>query len=270
MGEGGDRLKVLHILECLASFPNGLGVSEVSQRVGIPKSSVHRLLMAMEKEAYVVKEVAGKRYRLGAKVLQLADAYSRIADIRELARPHLRNLLDLTQETIHLVQLEETEGVYIDKLDTPQPIGLMSRVGKRILLHSTAAGKAILAYLPESRVRAIINRMGLEPQTANTITSYARLLEALNEVRERGCAIDDNENRLGVVCIGAPILDYQGWATGAISISAPASRMTTAQAERYAPDLLAAALKVSSSLGYQPDDRISGWVLKELASGAQR
>ena len=182
----------------------------------------------------------------------------------------MRNLLDLTQETIHLVQLEETEGVYVDKLDTPQPIGLMSRVGKRILLHSTAAGKAILAYLPESRVRAIVNRMGLEPQTPNTITSYARMLEALNEIRKRGCAIDDNENRLGVVCIGAPILDYQGWATGAISISAPANRMTASQAERYAPDLLTAAFKVSSALGYQPDARISGWVLKELAVGDKR
>lgn len=269
MGESGDRLKVLHILECLANSPNGLGVSDVSRRVEIPKSSVHRFLIAMEEEGYVVKEVAGKRYRLGAKVLQLADAYSRIVDIRELARPYLRNLLDLTQETIHLVQLEETAGVYIDKLDTPQPIGLMSRIGKRIPLHSTAAGKAILAYLPESRVRAVVSRVGLEPQTPNTITSYARLLEALSEVRRRGYAIDDNENRLGVVCIGAPILDYQGWAVGAISISAPASRMTPSQAERYAPELLTAALKASSGLGYHPDARISGWAMNEPAGAGK-
>lgn len=262
----GSCLKALEVLECLAAHAEGLTLAEVSRATGLPKSTCHRLLTALEASGHIVKEFGSLRYRLGARILRLSEAYSRALDLRELAQRYLRQLAELTQETIHLVKFEETCGVYIDKIDTPHAIGLMSRIGAQLMLHCTAAGKSILAYLSDDRLRHVVSRVGLPRRTPNTITTYAQLESELAVVRVRGYAIDNEENRVGVVCIGAPVFNHSGEPVAAISISAPVARMDVQQAEGYAVDLLTAALALSVKVGYCVDGRVAGWRVRQDAS----
>lgn len=243
-------VKTLEVLEVLASANGGMGVTEISRALDLSKSTVHRILTALVERQYVLKDETTRRYRLGFKLLLLSSQVLDSLELRQIARPELVELANKTRETVHLVWKEGDEGVYVEKIDTPETIGLLSRVGKRVPLYSTAVGKTMLAFMDDRQLTFYLARVKLTPVTPNTITDPVTLKEHLVQVRQQGFALDCEENRLGVICVAAPIFHSSGQVIAAISISGPDFRFPVARAQELGPVVREAALRISKKLGF--------------------
>jgi len=243
-------VKTLEVLEVLAAADGGLGVTEISRALDLSKSTVHRILTALVDRQYVLKDETTRRYRLGFKLLLLSSQVLNSLELRQIARPELVELAGKTRETVHLVWKEGDEGVYVEKIDTPETIGLMSRVGKRMPLYSAATGKSMLAFMDGGWLAAYLDRVKLNPLTPNTITDPVTLKEHLIQIRQQGFALDHEENRPGVICVAAPIFQSSGQVIAGISISGPSFRFGIDRATELGPLVREAALRISKKLGF--------------------
>ncbi|MCI8443470.1 MAG: IclR family transcriptional regulator [Provencibacterium sp.] len=243
--------RIFGILELLAA-QGKLPLHEIAQRLSLHKSTAHRLLCSLIAMGYVRKEERTGCYRLTFKLLELSGMLLEGLDIVGLARPFLERLGQQAHEAVHLVQRDGAEIVYIDKVEMREgSIRMVSRIGLRRPIYCTAVGKAMLAEMPEGKVAQLWERSRIERLTERTIISLDALFRELEEVRARGYALDNEENEIGVRCIGACILDYQGRANNALSVSAPLSRMSDRRIQELAPFILEARRKISRELGYQ-------------------
>lgn len=218
-----DRL--FGALELLAE--NGdAGVMEVSTALGLNKSTAHRVLNSLIYMGYARQNEETGRYEPSLKVVDLANQVMKHVDIVQVVRPYLRKLMELTGETVHFVERDGTDAVYIDKVESYRNgIQMVSRIGSRIPLYCSGVGKAIAAELDEHEVEEIWNRSRILPLTPYTITDFEAFRRELSEIRERGYALDNEENENGVRCIAVSLKDYTGRVKYAFSISAPVSRM---------------------------------------------
>jgi DNA-binding IclR family transcriptional regulator len=238
------------IIDALAETREDASLAEIAAIVKMHKSTVHRLMMNLERHRLVDRDPTG-HYRLGMKLYDLGiRAFSRF-DIRHRARPHLEKLMGNTEETVHLCILDDGEMLYVDKVEPKRSIRMSSTVGRRNAVHCTAVGKAVLASLPEAVVDQIIAQQGLRRFTDNTLTTAAELKSELREVRHRGYAIDDEENEEGVRCIGALVRDYSGRPAAAISVSAPSFRTSREKLRSLAQLVCETARAVSLEWGYR-------------------
>lgn len=242
--------RALLILDLLKENPNGLRITEIAKALNVAKSSAHRLTTTLNNFGYVKQDSETKKYSLGLKLVELGDVVLQSLDIRTVASPFLHELANELGETVHLVIRENSEIVYIDKIESPQTIRMYSRIGKRAPLHCTGVGKAILAYLPESIRNKIINEKGLQKFTEYTITTKEDLLRNLEEIRKRGYSIDDQEHELGIRCVAAPIFNHKNEVIAGISVAAPTFRFQTEMIETYANRVTKNASQISLSLGY--------------------
>jgi len=241
--------KAFAILDMLASNgENGASLTEVSSHLGMSKSTAHRYLTTLE-ELAVVERDEKDHFRLGLKLIELTGAILSDHDLRKVSESFLNEVAAQTQETVHLAVPSLNEVVYIAKVDSSHSIRMASRIGGRMPMYCTALGKAILAHYPLDRVEEII-REGTPAQTLYTLTSPQTLLAELERVRAQGFATDDQENEIGVRCVGAPIFDYTTKVIGAISVSGPANRLTKGRCLELGPLVRDAALKVSRRMGY--------------------
>jgi DNA-binding IclR family transcriptional regulator len=241
--------KAFTILDMLAS--NGEGgtpLTGISSHLRMSKSTAHRYLTTLEKLA-VVERDAKDHFHLGPKLIELAGTFLSDHNLRSVSEPFLNELAARTQEAVHLAVPSVNEVVYIAKVDSPHSIRMASRIGGRMPMYCTSLGKAILAHYPSGRVEEII-REGLLARTPYTITSPQALHAELERVRAQGFAIDDQENEIGVRCVGAPIFDYTIQVIGAISVSGPANRMSKERSLELGPLVREATLKVSRRMGY--------------------
>ncbi|WP_224337656.1 HTH-type transcriptional regulator XacR [Haloprofundus halobius] len=200
------------------------GVTELAQNLDMGKSAVHNHLTTLRKHGYVLK--TGDEYRVGLKFLEIGGRTRKSMKFYQVAEPEVKSLAAETGELANLLVEEQGLGVYLMRSKGEQAVNLDTYAGLRTYLHTTALGKAILAYLPESRVDEIIDQRGLEPITSNSIQTRDELFESLEAVRERGYAIDDGERLEGLRCIAAPVKMSSGTVLGSISVSAPASRVS--------------------------------------------
>ncbi|MDI3257029.1 MAG: IclR family transcriptional regulator [Kyrpidia sp.] len=250
---GEDTVKsvdrALVILERVSRRKEGAGITELAADVGMYKSTVHRLLTTLVRRGYVRQDRETGRYKLGYAILDMASRLLESVDLRQEARPYLEELADHTHEVVHLVVLDHGEVVYIEKVEGTETIRMHSRVGARAPVHCTGVGKAILAFLPEEDVKMIVEKRGLEPHTPQTITRWPQLQAELQQVRERGFAVDREENEPGIVCVAAPIWDHTGRVCAALSVSAPKMRMSDARVNDLADRVRRAGLAVSARLG---------------------
>ncbi len=243
-------IRALIILEALADNANGLTLTELSDLTGITKTTAYRFLQDLVTHHYVRRDDASKRYFLGYRVLGLSAALLDGLDVRTVARAELEHLVAELQETVHLVQLDGTEAVYIDKVDCPQPIMLKSRIGKRRPIHCTGVGKVLLAFSPDSLLDQLIQEPGLTRYTQNTITDPAELRTELLNIRTRGYALDNSEHREGITCIAGPVFDVHGRITAAVSVAGPTFRFPLARAESAAPLVLESCRTISFGCGF--------------------
>lgn len=244
--------RALAILDVLAARPAGCSLGEASAQVGLHKSTVHRLMMVLERHRLVDKSAESGRYRLGLKLFEYGSRAASATDVREHSRPYLNMLMRDTDETVHLCILDNGEVLYVEKMEPQRSVRMASSVGRRMPAHCTSVGKAMLALLPEEEVEALIRPLGMRALTKHTLTSMAALKAELRTTRTRGYAIDDEENEPGVRCIGAAVRDYTGRPVAAMSISAPAFRLTRDAMPGVAKLVMKAAAALSAELGYAP------------------
>lgn len=234
----------------IASASDGRkSLTQIANHLNVSKSTAHRYLTTLEGLG-VVQRDERETYRLGLRLVELAGAVLADHDLRREAEPELEALAQSTKETAHLAVPSGNEVFYLAKVDSPHAIRMFSRIGSRMPMHCTALGQSILAHLPEERVREVLSE-GLPRRTPNTITDPVALRANLELVRQRGFAIDEEENEAGVRCVGAPVFDLAGAVVGAISISGPTMRITPEVALAIAPAVMQAARAVSLRLGYQ-------------------
>jgi DNA-binding IclR family transcriptional regulator len=243
------------ILEVLSQYSQGLSLRDLSQKVNLTKGTTHRLLSSLAYLDFIRQNPMNKHYLLSFKLVELGNRLLNQIDYRIEARPFLVELAERTRETAHMVILDQFEVLYIDKVEAignTTGLRMASMLGSRIPAHCSAVGKALLAFLPEEKLEELAGTNGLPKKTENTITKLEKLKEHLKLVRKRGYALDNEENEIGIRCIGAPIHDQRGEVIAAISISVPTSRMKSRTMKTMLKgQVLDTAWKISSKLGYQ-------------------
>jgi DNA-binding IclR family transcriptional regulator len=250
-GRGGVQSleRAAALLRALAEAGRPLSAGELAAAVGLPRPTVYRLLQTLCAEGWVAQN--GRSFVIGASVLWLAARRLEQLELRSVGRPLLAELRDRTGETVHLGVLEAGQVVYVEKLESPGPLRMASMVGRIVPAHSTALGKAMLAYLPREQVERIVERHGLVRRTPNTITDPARLFQELAAIRARGYSIDNVENEEGIRCVGAAIFDHRGRVAGAVSVSGSVASISLERARRELGTLVReTAQRISQAMGW--------------------
>ena len=243
-------LMALDVLELVArAGSRGISLSSICRELSLSKSTGLRILGTLESRGYVRRDNEGARYRLGIRALEMWSAALEGLDLREVARPELQGLVAQTDEIAHLAILDHGEVVYVDKIEGSQPIRIYSRIGRRAPAYCTGVGKALLSGLSDAELAAYLDEHPLKAFTSTTIVDRSRLLEELQLVRTRGYAFDMEEHEEGVRCVAAPLRDHTGRVVAAISLTAPAMRMSADRMQALAPLVVEAANRISQALG---------------------
>jgi DNA-binding IclR family transcriptional regulator len=250
--------RALAILEAVAREPEGLSNADISRKLQIPKSSASYILRTLEAKGYLNRERDSGRYRVGLKILSLSRGALSGIDVREVALPIMRNLVEKTGLTCHLAILDGPEAVYIEKVEPPGFIRMDTWVGRRMRVHATSVGKALVAYIPQDKLEKIVAESAMEKRTAKTITTLPRLLKELEKVRTQGYAVDDEENNLGARCVGAPVFNQQGAIEASVGLSGTTNQVNSQTMPRILDALKDAARHVSMQLGYRAPQRRAG------------
>jgi IclR family transcriptional regulator, KDG regulon repressor len=237
-----------------------IGLSELARRLGLGKSTVHRLLSTLSEEGLIERNPETGRYRLGLRVLELAAAVSTHMDLHQAATQHMEALRNLTGETVHIAVLDRDafEVVYVERRESPNMLRLFGRVGHRNRAHRTSTGKALLAHLPVAELDELLRRHDLDPRTPYTITDPDVLRGELAKVRDQGYAENINESELGVASVGAPIRNAAGEVIAAISVAGPVMRFEGESMRRFAAATVQAAGGISERHGYREPPSAAG------------
>ena len=243
--------RAILLLEELAQHIDGCGVTHLSCLTGLHKSTIHRLLNTLMNKGYISKDSETNKYYLGIKILHLSSAILDRLDVRKIARPYAEELCRSTDEVVHLSILDSGEAVYIDKFESPnKSIRMYSQIGRRVPLHCTGVGKVLLAWLPEEDVEYILKSKGMKAHTQNTITDIKTMKKHLEEIRNKGYALDEIEHEDGIRCVAAPIYNLKGKVIASISVSGPVTCVTKERMPELTKEVLKTAKNISHELGY--------------------
>ncbi|WP_162524311.1 IclR family transcriptional regulator [Halobellus captivus] len=226
-----------------------VGVSELADRVGRSKSTVHAHLVSLAHRGYVVND--GGQYRLGLRFLDIGVRVRERIDLYHVAAPKLEEMAIQSKGNTRCLVEENGLGTFIAGATGKHSVSTDARVGTQMPLHCISGGKAILAHLPKRNVRSIIDRYGLEKRTDNTITDIERLFETLEQIRSDGFALNLGESADGIHAVGAPVLNERGGVIGAISVSGAANRLPVERCRGEIADLvIATANEIELDLTY--------------------
>jgi DNA-binding IclR family transcriptional regulator len=250
-------LSILMFLAEDGGHPVGVTLTDLATGLGLSKSTVLRLAAPLRETRLIDQDPESGRYRLGPQNALLGQLYLERLDVRRVASPLLHQLAEEAGETVHLLTFDPPEIVYIDKVESPQPVRMHSRIGSRQPAYCTATGKAFLAHATDDVFETVI-AAGMPARTPYTITSPERLRADLALIRQRGYAIDDIENEQDIRCAAAPVFDHSGTVTTAISISGPASRVTHDRLPAIGALLTATAKAITKHLGGSVPPRAPG------------
>jgi DNA-binding IclR family transcriptional regulator len=220
--------KIFAVLEYFAeagSAQRSIAFADLARTQPFARTTIHRILYSLEKLGYVEKDELTSRYHLAAKFFELTGPATNFRRLQSVSKGVMQQLLLRFGETINLGIIEDYEVAYIEVLQSPSALRIAATPGERNPVHSTALGKAMLAFLPENEVEAILEHHPLIRRTPKTITQKKHLLEHLASIRELAVALDMEENLIGVVCVAAPIFDRTGRVIAGLSVSGPATRM---------------------------------------------
>jgi IclR family transcriptional regulator, acetate operon repressor len=244
--------RAVTVLEALGGAgAHGLTASDVSKALGVSKSTAFALLQTLLDRGFVADsgESASRRYRLGMALARLGDRVVSQISVRDVAMPVLHELTEETGLTSRLAVLEEGWAVVIGRVDAPGAVRFTAQLGRRELPHSSGVGKALLATLPEERVREIVATTGLPRRTDKTLTDIDALLRDLAGSRDRGYAVDDEEDAEGVFCVGATFTDHRGQVVGGISVTGLKLDLPAWRIHQLGATVRARADRIAAALG---------------------
>ena len=253
-------LKGLRVLETLARSPVPRGITDLATELGVPKSNAHRSVQTLMHAGLVRQDRDTGRYETTLKLFELGNLCVQKLDVRSVAQTEMRRLADLSQETIHLSILDGGEVIYIDKIESPQPVRAYSQVGGRAPAHCVASGKAQLAFVPSALAQL---PDPLPVYTANSARSRADLARELAQVAQSGLAENRGEWREAVGGIASPIFDFSGQCVAAIGVSGPNERLDTATRRKFAEEVLSSAETATRLLGGNLQQRLKHQSLRQ-------
>ncbi len=233
--------KALELLSAFSLANPCWSLSDLARQLDLPKSTAHNLLRTLQSFDLVQQDREDRTYRLGPRAIEMGFVFSRSTEMLNQARPILRRLADTSRETVKLGVLSTGQVLILAAFESSFQLHTRGDIGTRWPLHSTSLGKAILSALPPDEAEATIAERGLAPFTKRTTTSWPKLRAELNLIRERGYALDLEENEPGVHCVAAPFVDTLRGAIGAVSVSGPRVRLEDAALRELVKEVTAAA-----------------------------
>jgi IclR family transcriptional regulator, KDG regulon repressor len=242
--------RAISVLDCFTQENRELGVREIARMVNLSSSATGRLLCALKEMGILSQNPETRAYSMGARVLSWSGVYNATLDVRNKAFSAISELHQTTRETISLYILDGKYRVCVERLESPQSVRMVTRVGRRLPLYAGSAGKVMLAFLPQQKQDDILNGTSLEPLTPKTITDPAALRRELKKIRTQGCAVSFGEWVMDAAGVAAPIFDQDKNVVGALSISGPTSRFNKENVTSYCNEVKRIAARISESMGY--------------------
>ncbi len=258
--------RALSIIELLAEHPEGLSISEITDYLEYPRNSIFRITSTLLDNDYLIRDEETKVFQLSLKLLTLGHAAISEQNLVDKSLHVMRHLRDIYKETVPLGILSDTEGITIEEVQGTHPFRFVLEPGKRFHLHTSAPGKAMVAYLPDNEREELLDKIDYIQFNERTITNkedYRRVLEA---VREKGYSTDCVEETEGMNCVGAPIFNRKGYPVAAIWITGPASRLKKSDFDKIGKDVRKHADKISAELGYRNDLTLQNPAKAKIAS----
>ena len=240
----------MRLLKAFSEDEVEIGISALARRLSLAKSTVHRLAVTLVSEGLLEQDRETGKYQLGIALFRLGALVRRRMNVSNQARPYLYDLREKINESVHLAILDETEIMYVYNLEGTHAIRMRSDIGVRKPAYCTAEGQAILAFQPDEVVDRVI-AAGLVQRTPKTITSPEKFRRELAAIRQRGCAVEDEESEIGMISIAAPIRDDLGEVVAAVGIAGPLTRLSKKSIAAVVPHVIATADQVSARLGYR-------------------
>jgi len=238
------------MLDYIVNSPTPVSATEIAHEFDMSISNAYKYLDDLHKGELLTKN-KDRTYIPSFKLVEYGSIILKKINLRDLAQPHLVDLMVKTGQTVHLVVKDGYEGVYIEKIEGPHSLPMMSRIGMRMNLYATGFGKAILAHIPQQELEEYLKAVKLEKRGKNTITDPKELKKQLTEIKKMGYAIDNEENEDGIYCIGAPIFNYDNQVIAAVSISMSASHAKEVSVEEFAGYVMDCTRRISRLLGYK-------------------
>ncbi len=247
--------KALSIVELLMRRAEPLSARAIAEQAGINRTTTHRLLNALIHRGWIEKPPGTASYRLGLKFVALAHVGSLGRSFLEEVRPAMEHLSRLTRETVHLGVLDGFEVLHVDKIESLERVGIASKIGSRGIPHTTGLGKALLAAAPDTVLDDYL-AYAVSDDAPIRVADLAALRLEIAKTRARGYSIDDEEDSIGVRCLGVAVLGADGAPLFAISLTGPSPRFTLERVATYAPEVMATARALSRQLGWEPAGEI--------------
>ncbi|MBD8890035.1 IclR family transcriptional regulator [Roseibium litorale] len=245
--KGGDGTvgKALDVLDLIASFNRPVRFAELQGKSPFPKATLYRLIQTLTHQNMLAQDPDTGAYSPGIRLVRLAHAAWQQSSLAPIARPHIDDLSRQAGQTIHLAQLDGGQVLYVDKRNAREPVDMFSQAGKVGPGYCTGVGKAMLAFLTETELEAVLARQSFHRFTPSTLTTKDALWTEFEEIRASGYAFDREEHEAGIICIAAPILSNGGRVIGGLSITGTLLKTTLAELESFAPLLLQTAQKIA-------------------------
>lgn len=247
-GADARALRPLLLLETLSQQHSGISLSALAERLGLPKASVMRLLHALQGQAYVMRDPGTSVFTLGPRAAALGLRTLHAASVAHRYRPLLSALVQRLGETCNLTTREGAQVLYIDRVETTEPLRMTLPPGSRVPLHCTASGKLFLSQMPAPDCQALVEGLARERKTAHTHTSVAALMAEIERTRKRGIGVDNEEFINGMVAIAIPVRDAQGQCVAAVACHTPTARLSLTDLLAHAPAIERTAQQIAALL----------------------
>lgn len=246
----GSVIKAVEVLEELAKSEDGLGVTEISNRLNYGVSATYHLLNTLKQCNIIEQDKKTKKYRIGFELFRICGMAKRQNALASLAQPYLDKLREMVGETSNLVVLDGNEVIYIAQSESTKLLKLFTQLGAKVPFYCTGGGKAILSYQPKKVQDLVLNNTNFIKFTGNTLSDINELVRELDIIRQQGYAMDNEEREEGVTCIAAPVFDCYGEAIASISVSGPTYRLKEKDLSTIINNVIDVAKELSESLGY--------------------
>ena len=248
-GQVQSLMRALALLNALAEADDGITLTDAAQQVGLPASTVHRLLTTLQQERYVQFDAERRLWSIGVQAFIAGNAFTKSRNLTSIARPAMRRLMEDSGETVNLAIEDQGQAVYLAQVECRQMMRAFARPGARVPLHCSGVGKALLSAMEPKALAKLLHKQGLPRMTLKTRNTAASLRDDLIQSQSRGFAIDDEEHAIGLRCIAAVIFDENRDPLAALSVSGPMARIEDERIPVLGTMVRQAAQAVSISLG---------------------